>query len=110
MRNFVFILSVFAALVCFEKPAAAQNYAWCAYYDLGEGGATKLWVRNISTMFGRCERGWRELWAQSCVSARAGIVSVDQAPQALFLLKNCAFAMRAGDALLMRAVGHPFML
>jgi hypothetical protein len=39
MRNFVFILSVFAALVCFEKPAAAQNYAWCAYYDLGEGGA-----------------------------------------------------------------------
>jgi hypothetical protein len=38
MRNFVFILGVFAALVCFEKPAAAQ--AWCAYYDLGEGGAT----------------------------------------------------------------------
>jgi Protein of unknown function (DUF3551) len=40
MRNSVFILGVFAALVCFEKPAAAQNYAWCAYYDLGEGGAT----------------------------------------------------------------------
>jgi hypothetical protein len=51
-----------------------------------------LRVRNISTMFGRCERGWRELWAQSCVSARAGIVSVDEAPQALFLLKNYAFA------------------
>jgi hypothetical protein len=40
MRNFVFILGVFAALVCFEKPAVAQNQMWCAYYDLGEGGAT----------------------------------------------------------------------
>ena len=40
MRNFVFILGVFAALVCFEKPAVAQNRMWCAYYDLGEGGAT----------------------------------------------------------------------
>lgn len=48
-------------------------------------------VRNISTMFGRCERGRRELWAQSCVSACAGIVSVDEAPQALFLLKTDAF-------------------
>jgi hypothetical protein len=27
---------VFAALVCFEKPAAAQNQMWCAYYDLRE--------------------------------------------------------------------------
>jgi hypothetical protein len=35
MRNFVLILGVFAALVCFERPVAAQNYPWCAYYDLG---------------------------------------------------------------------------
>ena len=40
MRNSLFILGVFAALVCFEKPAAAQNYPWCAYLDLGKGGAT----------------------------------------------------------------------
>jgi len=33
-------IGVFAAVVCFEKPAAAQNSPWCAYYDLGEGGAT----------------------------------------------------------------------
>jgi hypothetical protein len=33
-------IGVFAAVVCFEKPAAAQNYAWCAYYDFGQDGAT----------------------------------------------------------------------
>ena len=33
-------IAVFAAVVCFEKPAAAQNYPWCAYLDLGKGGAT----------------------------------------------------------------------
>jgi hypothetical protein len=35
MRISLFILGVFAALVCFEKPATAQNYPWCAYYDMG---------------------------------------------------------------------------
>jgi hypothetical protein len=39
MRPLLFILGVFAAVVCFEKPAAAQNYPWCAYYNFG-GGAT----------------------------------------------------------------------
>jgi uncharacterized protein DUF3551 len=33
-------IGVFAAVVCFEKPAAAQNNAWCAYYDFGQDGAT----------------------------------------------------------------------
>ena len=27
-------IGVFAAVVCFENPAAAQNNAWRAYYDL----------------------------------------------------------------------------
>ena len=39
MRIFLFILGVFAAVVCFEKPDAAQNNAWCAYYNF-VGGAT----------------------------------------------------------------------
>jgi hypothetical protein len=33
-------IGVFAAVVSSEKPAAAQNYAWCAYYDFGEDVAT----------------------------------------------------------------------
>jgi Protein of unknown function (DUF3551) len=33
-------IGVFAVVVCFEKPAAAQNRAWCAYYDFGQDGAT----------------------------------------------------------------------
>ena len=33
------ILGVFAAILCVEKPAYAQNDAWCAYYDF-KGGAT----------------------------------------------------------------------
>ena len=39
MRIFLLILGVFAAVVCFEKPAAAQNNAWCAYENFA-GGAT----------------------------------------------------------------------
>jgi hypothetical protein len=33
-------LGVFVAVVCFERPAAAQNNSWCAYYDGGSAGAT----------------------------------------------------------------------
>jgi hypothetical protein len=39
MRILLFILVVLATGVCTEKPAAAQNYPWCAYYNLF-GGAT----------------------------------------------------------------------
>jgi hypothetical protein len=38
MRLLLFILGVFATVVCIEKPAVAQNYPWCAYYDLGQDG------------------------------------------------------------------------
>ena len=38
MRLLLFILGVFAAVVCTEKAAEAQNYPWCAYYDLGKDG------------------------------------------------------------------------
>jgi Protein of unknown function (DUF3551) len=37
MRLSLFILGVFAGLVCIEKPAAAQTYPWCAYYDVWQG-------------------------------------------------------------------------
>ena len=37
MRIFLLILGVFAAVVCFEKPAAADG-PWCVGYDVGEGG------------------------------------------------------------------------
>jgi hypothetical protein len=33
-------IAMFAAVVCFEKPAAAQNHSWCAEYDFGSAGAT----------------------------------------------------------------------
>jgi len=35
----LFIVGVFAAVVCIEKPAEAQNGAWCAYYNDGDGGS-----------------------------------------------------------------------
>ena len=56
MRLSLFILGVFAAVVCFEKPAAAQNYRWCAYYDFAFGGATNC---GFSTF-------------QQCLAARTG--------------------------------------
>ena len=37
MRLFLFILGVLVAIVCIEKPAAADR-PWCAYYDLGQDG------------------------------------------------------------------------
>jgi len=36
MRLLLFILGVFAAVVCIEKPAEAQNGAWCMYIN-GDG-------------------------------------------------------------------------
>ena len=40
MRISLFILGVFVAVACAARPAQAQSYPWCAYYDLGFGGAT----------------------------------------------------------------------
>jgi Protein of unknown function (DUF3551) len=40
MRISLFILGVFATIFCIEKPAMAQDYPWCAYYNYGRGGAT----------------------------------------------------------------------
>jgi hypothetical protein len=41
MRIFLFILGVFAAVVCFEKPAAADG-PWCVEYDGGgDGGGAR---------------------------------------------------------------------
>ena len=37
MRFSLFILGVFSALICIEKPAEAQNQPWCIYKDDGEG-------------------------------------------------------------------------
>jgi hypothetical protein len=43
MKPLLVILGIFAAIVCVEKPAEAQNYPWCAEYSFsggGGGGAT----------------------------------------------------------------------
>ena len=37
MRLLLFILAVFSAVICNEKPAQAQNQPWCIYKDDGEG-------------------------------------------------------------------------
>jgi hypothetical protein len=39
MRLWLLILGVFAAILCIEKRANAQNGAWWVYYDF-KGGAT----------------------------------------------------------------------
>jgi len=40
MRLSVFILTVFVAVACIEKPADAQNGAWCIYQDGNSSGGT----------------------------------------------------------------------
>ena len=47
MRLCLFIVGVFAAIVCIEKPAEAQNYPWCAYYNFLQGGATNCGFSTI---------------------------------------------------------------
>jgi hypothetical protein len=76
MRLWLLILGVFAAILCVEKLAYAQNGAWCAYYDF-KGGATNCGFANISTMLSHRERHWRVVWTQSAVPAFAGTISVD---------------------------------
>ena len=40
MRLLLITVGAFAAMVCTEKLAKAQNYPWCAYYNFQHGGAT----------------------------------------------------------------------
>ena len=40
MRLLLFIVGAVAATVYIERPAQAENYPWCAYYDFQRGGAT----------------------------------------------------------------------
>jgi uncharacterized protein DUF3551 len=49
MRLPLFILGVFAAIVCMGKPAkAAQNYPWCAYYNgTGADGNPRCWFATL---------------------------------------------------------------
>jgi hypothetical protein len=37
MRLSTFTLGVFVAVICAERSAEAQNYPWCAYYNMGAG-------------------------------------------------------------------------
>jgi hypothetical protein len=40
MRILLFIAGGFAAILCIEKPAEAQNYPWCAEYGGTPSGPT----------------------------------------------------------------------
>jgi hypothetical protein len=61
VMRFQCALGIFALIVCFEKPAHAQNQPWCIYKNYGDG----LPVRDIATMFGGPARNRRVLWTQS---------------------------------------------
>jgi hypothetical protein len=63
MRLSLFILGVFSALICIERPAEAQNQPWCIYKDDGEGNPA-VPVRDIATMLGRPPRQ-QHLFTQS---------------------------------------------
>jgi len=39
MRLFLAIVGAFVAVLSIAKPAEAQNGAWCAYYNTGDGGS-----------------------------------------------------------------------
>jgi hypothetical protein len=81
MRLLLFILGVFATIICIEKPAEARDYPWCAYYGMGwVRRRDELRVRNVGTMPSRHKWSWRFLWSQSHVPAPTRNVSLDQTP------------------------------
>jgi hypothetical protein len=55
-------------------------------------------------MLGRRDRSWRGLWSQSNVPARAGTISVDQAPEAPFLLSDYGLRKSSGSLAIFAAV------
>jgi hypothetical protein len=61
MRLFVFTLGVFAAIICIEKPAEAQNGAWCLYIN-GDGDG---------------EPHCRYATFEQCLADRSGATPVD---------------------------------
>src|SRR5215472_11334265 len=50
LRLALFVLGVIAAIVCVNKPAEAQNGAWCLYTD-GDGGGGR---RCLYAIFKHC--------------------------------------------------------
>jgi hypothetical protein len=40
MKISILLLGVFAAVIWVDRPAKAQDYPWCAYYNYLHGGAT----------------------------------------------------------------------
>jgi hypothetical protein len=64
MRLSLFIVTVLVAVAWIEKPADAQNGAWCAYYNTGDGGSTNCGFATFQQCLAGA-RDWRELWTQS---------------------------------------------
>lgn len=64
MRASLFILGVFAAVVCVEKPAHAQNGAWCIYKNGDSDGNPQC---NFATL-------------QQCLADRLGSSSCSPSP------------------------------
>jgi Protein of unknown function (DUF3551) len=76
MRLLLIIVGAFAAIVCFEKPAEAQSYPWCADGNY-KGGATNCGFATFQHCLDTVRGEWRVLWTQSDVPAPAGTTFVD---------------------------------
>jgi hypothetical protein len=61
MRLLLFILGVFATVICIEKPAEAQDYPWCADYGPAFGATNcgfatfQQCLATVSGIGGSCE-------------------------------------------------------
>jgi len=62
MRSLLFALGICLGIVGIEKPAEAQNYPWCAYYDGSFGGTNcgfttfQQCLDTVSGIGGFCDR------------------------------------------------------
>ena len=75
MRLSLLILGVFAAVICIEKPAEAQNGAWCLYQDGDSGGSPQCRYATLQQCLAD-RLGGSFLWTQS-VPDLAAITSVN---------------------------------
>ena len=85
MRILLSILVVLAAGVCIQKPAEAQSYPWCAYYNMGGmAGATNCGF----TTWAQCQA------AISGVSGSCGANPMYQPPRGTYLSARSPYRYR----------------
>jgi len=102
MRLLPVIMGVFAAVVCIENPAEAQNYPWCAYYNDQEGGFTNCGFVTFQQCLAALSGVGGSCGANPQYQGSPGLYLSTKHPRRPFLLSDygsCKSSRQLGDIL-----------